>query len=478
MISNVKNYNRQIIPRWNRYFFACMLGELAPLSIRTVPKIISKKAHQHKISDWTQNNKLFFALDLIGSSLLINDLDTKAVYEACDFVLKNKNKLPPIVIELAHLFLKNAEKIKQHSFPPNIFMPRLSIQQIYDKIKKFKSHVIKYPTDAITWLELGYYYNVLNQMDKASKCIDIAVSLGPDNRYILRSAARFYLHINKIDRSLYILRRSAALNYDPWLVSSEISIAEAFQLPAKTKKVGINIVNSNDFSPIHTSELAGTLGTLEINHGGIKKAKKLFKKALEMPTENTVAQAEWISTQHHENFIESPSSLATLFEANAIKLFREKNYLKTVEAIEKWFEYEPYRATPAIKGSYVASIALQDDYKAIQILEKAINNHRDNFTLKNNLAFSLASLNKLEEAINIITSIKKNQLNEPDKSILVATQGLLEFRGGRHDKGRLLYKSAIEFFKDVGDEQSQARALLIWAREEKIINEATSRAGY
>ena len=45
------------------------------------------------------------------------------------------------------------------------------------------------------------------------------------------------------------------------------------------------------------SELASSIGTVELLYGSNKKSRELFKKSLISPNDNTLAQVEWAATK-------------------------------------------------------------------------------------------------------------------------------------------------------------------------------------
>jgi hypothetical protein len=55
------------------------------------------------------------------------------------------------------------------------------------------------------------------------------------------------------------------------------------------------LLGADRFSDFELAELAAAPGTLQLEAGSHKIARKLFRRSLTAPTENAVAQAHWAS---------------------------------------------------------------------------------------------------------------------------------------------------------------------------------------
>ena len=69
--------------------------------------------------------------------------------------------------------------------------------------------------------------------------MDIAVALQPNNRFVLRSAVRLYTHYDLADKAIWFLKHSTATMYDPWLLSSELSVSMLMKRQSPLVKIGI-----------------------------------------------------------------------------------------------------------------------------------------------------------------------------------------------------------------------------------------------
>ena len=240
---------------------------------------------------------------------------------------------------------------------------------------------------------------------------------------------------------------------------------------ARRVKEGKSLISNSDLSPRDLAELRGTFGTLEFNYGSRRRGQKLFNTALSNPNENTLAQAEWIAPRMGVSFERKQDDILAPYEADARGHFKRGNYRDSLQGAWHWLGYQPYSSSPAIFGSYVASVGLKDDHEAIRMIEKAKISSPDAFLLNNNHAFSLASIDDLKNAISIVNSIKFESLTDIDKATLLATRGLISFRIRNIDEGRNLYRKSIEVFQRIDKKECLALAYLFWAREEARIKQ-------
>ncbi|MGO9108210.1 MAG: hypothetical protein ACLP9L_03160 [Thermoguttaceae bacterium] len=111
---------------------------------------------------------------------------------------------------------------------------------------------------------------------------------------------------------------------------------------------------------------------------------------------------------------------------------------------KQWQDEQPFSSRPAILGGYIASTVLEDFCEAETMLRLGLRSNRDDAPLCNNLAFALANQGKVDEAGRLVEQGFRLNLNIIERVCLTATQGLVDFRSGRPERGRQLYLLAIE----------------------------------
>jgi len=117
----------------------------------------------------------------------------------------------------------------------------------------------------------------------------VALALAPENRFILRAGARFLVFNEDPSAAHWLLSRSDAARHDPWLTAAEIAVADVAKQPPQLVRAGRNMLESGKFAPRHLAELAGAIGTLELNSGKNRRARKLFEQSLIDLNENALA---------------------------------------------------------------------------------------------------------------------------------------------------------------------------------------------
>ncbi len=320
---------------------------------------------------------------------------------------------------------------------------------------------------------MALYYATLAQMDKARKAIKVALNLAPNNRFILRSASGCFNHLGEPDRAVSILRRSPLYSFDPWITSADIAISEISGLPIKSISKAKDLVNSQNLTQYSRSELAVSIGTMEMKNGAERRAKALMRQGIIDPTENALAQAEWMAPRlgtSISNFNHLGETVPASYEATARYLFNKENFKESLNSAELWCKYQPLSPIPFGFFSYVATVCLGDDREGLRILESAIHLHRDNFTFMNNYIVCLTKTGKVGAAQETLQTWHPPELSNLERFTSMATHGLICFRTDNTEKGRELYLNAITGFERNNSQRSAAIAAYYWAFEEKRIS--------
>lgn len=476
MANLFEHKDRRVIPNWRSFGKTTTLGELNSFQIQSAFAQQETSIDEYVI-DWKINKTVIHAADLLSAALVNNKRDDKSVIDAAHFILGNRERATLSQISLANSILnKTEEKDLSERFNevtldklPNLINP----EPIRIKIRETKNLLRHYPSNAILYVELSRYYSILGQEFNSIRAMKSALHLAPNNRFVLRCATRLFAHYDteENDHLDYIhnfLRKSPMTLIDPWLASAEISIATIRNRTSKFIKKGIELVNSKNISPFNFTELASSIGTVELLYGGTKKSREYFNKALISPNDNSLAQIEWASTK--DNSLDINPSLFGVkmnFEALALDNFQNKNYETALDNAAKWFIDMPFSKRPIMFGSNLASTILKDQQKSISFLNAGLISHPNDPQLINNLAYALALDDKPKEAFDQLNKIR-NEENYDDVTqiCLTATKGLASFRSGFDDIGRQLYLEAIEQTKQINNRELNWIAILNYAREE------------
>jgi tetratricopeptide (TPR) repeat protein len=286
---------------------------------------------------------------------------------------------------------------------------------------------------------------------------------------VLRSACRFFLHIGDPERAHDLISKSPASKDDPWLVSAEIALADIASRTPLFARIGLRLLESDNFSERQLSELASSLATLELD-GSRKKMFQLFKKSLQNPTGNALAQAAWVEPIARIELFESKEIAAKEFEASAHRYYHQGSFAKALQFCNSWITEEAYSSRPYQFGAATAG-ALDDFDAAIELADKGLRIDKNSTSLKLSKIYALAISRKTVEAQKLINSLK-NESDKPTQAILKANEGLVAFRAGQSLLGKELYFDALQQFKKLGDHERLKIASAYLAREATLVNDS------
>lgn len=462
MASIYQEKNRVVFPRWRDFKSTSQSGDIRPFAKPPV-KIFTKADIDDKINIWNSEQDISSATELLNSAFNLGLKEfTK---DPAEFILKSKQNIPDGLGKIINsvLGISEAEKAPLQNFNKNTVNKYFHVQ-IADHRKK----ITNYPYNAIMWVELGRLHAIVNNLEKAERALLIALHLAPENRYVMRSLARFYVHSKSPEKALYYLNRSNITKHDPWLLSTHISVTKLVKGKSSPFiKNGFQLLEASEFSPFDKNELASSLGTVELFNGEFKNARKLFKKSLLNPNDNSVAQASWASHHITGITIEQKSiDLPCAYEARALDFFHKENYDEALAEGIKWLLDEPFASRPARFSSHIANTFATDYTLATELSRFALQNSPNNFDLVNNLAYSLCLENKPIEAELEFSKLNLTTLTEREKIIYTATRGLMMYRKGNAEAGKPMYKEAISKAKELGDDYLYRLAMVNFVREE------------
>lgn len=462
---------RRIIPRWRDSRVTALTEEvvsISPLQMSVLRSSWSSTSidlfFEEKINKWVEQRSLPFATELLGAALVLNRLDE--VVDAAQFVTANDLSSPQAkrAAELALEGLENRDKAKQIA---SIYVG--DVNEPAKQIALLKKTLKEMPRNALPWIDLSRQYSILGLEQKALKAMRIGLALLPEHRFSIRAAVRLLTHLGNVDEAMNVIKRSELVKRDPWLMATEIAVARIADKNPKSIKQGKSLLKSASFSPVHTAELAAAIGSVELENGTEKKAKKLFLQSLRQPNDNTVAQAEWASRSISGKFIEAEHlALYNAYEARAWEFYLQGMWHEALGQCLLWLEDEPFSSRPASLGSFIALTVLEDYEIASLFVERGLRANPDDQTLTNNKVFVLTNTNKLYEAEQLAKSVSISSLTEENRAVWLATLGLIEYRKGNILAGRGLYKESLSVAENLPgqDRYIEASAIAFYIKEE------------
>ena len=468
----LEDKDRNVIPRLRSFRTTLALGELDSVGVpQTTVPLDANQSLQSKIRAWQKHRTISFAADLVCAAFVLRQ--PHEAEQAAQFILSHDLEAPDAAKTIAEKVLKlGAGDEQQQLVLPSVSLPHPD--EIYKRIHSVRRQLRDEPRNAILWVELSRAFAYAGVEDKAEHAMDIAVTLGPTNRFVLRSASRLYIHVGRIRKAHNVLRRAESTKYDPWLLSAEIAAGSAANRTSQFVRSGEQMLANESIALFQKNELASAIATLELSHGKIKRARNLFRQALSDPTENSVAQADWALRKKHMEALDldlerARDATPRSFEANAWNHFTAKEWKPALKSSFDWLRDQPFSKRPVLFGSYIAASLLEDYRDCERIVEIGLRANPDEPILLNNLAFVFASSGEIDKAEEKFRRIKYSNIRDESEQIAItATQGLLFFRRGQANEGRLFYRHAIEEAKRRGFKKSSAIASIYLAREETL----------
>lgn len=445
---------RRVVPRWRPFRTTLELRELATMRSPLHPQLID--AFDQAKADWLERRDAESAIEFVNAAALLDLLDDAR--EAAEFVLR--------IDELPRLFRKLILQSGNQWSGDDEIAGALSV---HVRIAHIRATLRNWPRDPMLWIDLALCYCTLGLEAKARRCLSVAMAIAPTNRFVLRSFTRFLVHVNNADGAMDLLRRSARTKHDPWLASAEIATSQIVDRTPTMMETGARLLESGNFSPRHITELAASLGTIEIEHGRYRKAKLFFAEGIVSPNDNVKAQFAWINMFHQQAL---PSHSLDLdgeldYEAHALDRQKAQDWEGAISWCRRWGRDESFSDRPYTLGSYIALEAIGDAVRAEGLSREGLRANKHDVYLLNNLAVALAMQGKCDLAFNRLKDARRYSTNSGDEAtMLMATDGLVHFRRGDIVGGRERYINAIRLAREQGDRESARRAAVYFVMEE------------
>lgn len=452
------SWDRRVIPRWRSSTISAMLFENLPTKRRRgwtendKSDIVNEVSG--KIAEWRLTPTLGVAADLLNYAHI---QQVKELLKEPAAYIHQHAGLAPQILSLAKSVL-GLEYYSEYG----------AKNYLHSEISRLKKHLRFNPRDAVAYVDLARHYVVNKQSSAAEKLIFTALALEKDNRFVLRSASRFYLHLNDPDRSLKVLARSERTKEDPWLLASMIAVETILDKSPEHFKRAKAMIEGERFAPVHLAELGAALATLQLNEGHLKNARRLFNASLNNPNDNAVAQAVWAANEFSMNLAIDPGWLSNAFSSEASYYSLEKigDYRNALKAARDWFEDEPFSIRPLQAGAFVASICgefsiAEDFVRQALLLEPTC------VEAKNNLIFALIAQNKIDEALILLNDVCFVEMKNGGEfsGHTLANRGMLSYRLGDIENGYKNYRHSVAILERTRQFAARDVAMAYWVQE-------------
>lgn len=458
---------RQVVPRWRDFTDAVRLGELGSTRRQLAPHtsdeshlLAARDVWDRAINRGNETLAHLAAPDVLANALLLGK--PELAVDVAQRVLSSDGDVSPtpLVGGLARRVTGAMLGHQRLELPVEAQIGQVRSAQA--RVRRLRHRLAANPHNPIGWVELARAYTITGVTERAIRAMTVALGHGGQNRFILRAAARLFVHVDQLDRAIAILSTPGIPKNDPWLLASELAISHLAGRPTGSMRAARRIADDASLSQFERSELQSAIATLELSSGKDKKARRLFNASLVDPHENSLAQAEWASEK--AGHIRVPRSLfgtPDSYEARARDSAGRGDWNVALQQSLYWQHAEPFSVAAATHGSYVASVGLGDFEAGREIASQGLASNPRSAVLRNNLAYAEACLGNLyaatEQLRQMHSLIDSRRLYVP----YFATSGLVAYRLGNVEGGRAQYRRAIECTKALPDgEQVQA---LVWA---------------
>lgn len=453
---------RSVIPRW-RPLDKTPAFELRSSARRAPASCLSADLHEQAVESWEHSKSLVNAAEVVDGALIFG-LTPKAS-EAAKQILSPDSEAMPLTQRAAKRLL---DQRSSEQTVEVIDILESGPDRQYKTIRRLKQRLRLYPRDAITAMEIARLQSTIGQTDRARSYVERALGSAPDNRYVLRSATRFFLHSSEKERALHTVQNSDAVRSDPWVQAAEVAVCTLLEKSPRWGAKEIRSLSSATTLGVRYSELAAGLATHELKHGNRRMARKLLEKSLFAPTENVLAQAIWLETREHIGLREGISIDITprAFEAGVLKAIDQHDAKIVIDNARGWFSDEPFSLRPAMIGSYYCAAHFGSHEAAISFADRGLRANPNHPALLNNKLVSLASIGRIDEALVILRLLAQCRYDPDFRVHYLAAQGIIAFRSGHIDDGRRYYSEAVQAAHDSDNSDSAFLACAYWLEQE------------
>lgn len=459
-------FERRIVPRWHTSGETTLSREALSLKTRQPAARIDTDEAKEELA---RTPTAGVATDVLNVAVAAGDAELAE--QAAGIVMAHAKHLPAPVIEMAR---------KAKGLPPEEIVIQASmIDSQKQRIRDLRGLLQVYPRSPLLHLDMARSLVSVGQTEKARRSVAIAHTLAPENRVVLRSSARFMMNAGDKEEAHRLIRNAGGTRHDPWLVAAEIALSQSMKKDPKFWRAGKELMKRGTMAPVHLSELAVAMGTQELLDGDRKAAKKLFAVGLKDPTENAIAQARWAEAQMgiplllegNKGLVENDRA----YEAVFLHHFNNADILQAVACSESWFNAEPFSSVAVSAVAHVAGLI--DDYNRVERFARiGLIAHPNEPALYNNYLYARISsgaifadrtqaqvMAAVTEAVSKMRGFIEG--GGIDSVHALANLGLLAFRLGQIEDGRVLYESAIATAQKLRQPATAANAAVFFARE-------------
>ncbi len=204
---------RRLIPNWRDYKRTLQIGELSTSNSQPLEINIDRV-----VNDWSEIKNIGTAAELVNAAFISGKSEFFELIEAIALIKKNSDSASNTLLSLTDAFdvpIGNNSNSKAKTFilekdieTINEFHALINNKSLFKVINRTKKRTINEIFNPIVWVELSRLYIMHGQERKAERAMLTALHLAPDNRFVLRSATRLFIHTDQFDKALYYLKKA------------------------------------------------------------------------------------------------------------------------------------------------------------------------------------------------------------------------------------------------------------------------------
>lgn len=443
---------RRVVPRWRPSWVTATTAE-SKSTLMPVQQIEAQQKFDQEIASKVREFEMVRSVPVAAELMFLASTagNEAAARQAAQVILASREQIG------SRQLVRSAQQVLQGA----------STERVEAASKDFVKHArsllaIDY-RNPVLLMDTARELAALRQDKAALRYVRAAVALAPKSRFVVRSAARYYLHIGEHEIAHDLLRRSPLIGSDPWVQASEVAVATVRGKTSTLAKQTIRNLSEAKKVGAEMSELASAVGTVELLSGSSKKAKALFKLVLGQPNDNSLAQAEWAATRLNlvvdHRVLQTPMS----FEANSHNAYRRQEIVAAIEHAVLWAKDEPFASRPM--GAQCYLLSLEGRYaEALEAAKVAHELDGQDLGQALNLLFSKIQAGDLDDAMDELIRLGKHPDLKRYATHYLANGGALAYAIGDFEQGRLLYERAIRSARARSEPYSESLARAFFAR--------------
>lgn len=443
---------RRLIPRWRPTAQTLETSEVAStLNQPSTPLRFDHRLFEESVRAWQANPTAGHLGDVIS---FLGDADLRP--RIADLVREAQARgfaVSPVQEELFRGVVDDALPRDESTTES-----RLVFQS---RVARLRRELLVAPENLLALLDLAQLQLAAGKAEAAERMLKTAMGLAPNGRIVLRTAARFYVHLGVFDKAHQIIKRHPSTRTDPWLMASEIALADAAGVPSTMASPALRLIKEAQTQPRHLAEVAGALANAEMMAGRFKEARQLLRKALLHPTDNIVAQAVMDGSRMGLELDEPTvtNAVKRSSEAQLLQSWQHGDEARAERHALQWHAEEPFSSRPI---QFLTTLySLQSAYeKSLEWVRRGLIADPTDEGLIANLAFAKAAVGDTHMAEAAINRIKDTSL----APYLRATEGLIAIKNGDFAKAESLYREAEQTFERLSRPDLAALAMAYYAK--------------